>query len=284
MRSSISRRRVLAGSGVGVLVSLAGCLATGRGETETVTETYEPDDVDAVSLSTEHGSVTVAGAGGDAIEVHGHKAAPTEDTLESITMATGRDGGHLNVDARRGEVPPFLFGPDPKLDLEATVPDGTRVARAATVNGDINARDVTGELEADTTNGDIDVRAVDGRLVAENTNGSVQVADVSGDVRAETTNGGIDVTLAGSGGGDLVAESTNGEVTVRAPPSLDATISVSTTNGATAVEGFDGGTTGSDDSLELTLGDGTRRIRVETTNGDVTVRNQDAAQDGESDG
>ncbi|WP_226005715.1 DUF4097 family beta strand repeat-containing protein [Natrinema salinisoli] len=277
MRSSISRRRVLAGSGVCLLASLAGCLATGRGETETVTETYGPDDVDAVSLTTEHGSVAVAGTGSDAIEIHGHKAAPTEDSLESMTMATGLDDGRLAVDARRGEEPPFLFGPDPKLDLEATVPDGTRVARAATVNGDIDVRDVTGELEANTTNGDIDVQGVDGGLVTETTNGSVRVAGVSGDVRASTTDGGIDITLESGGGGDLVAESTNGEITVRAPPSLDATVSVSTTNGATAVEGFDGETASSDGSFEMTLGDGTRSIRVETTNGGVTVRNEDGA-------
>ncbi|MDF9745289.1 DUF4097 family beta strand repeat-containing protein [Natrinema salsiterrestre] len=277
MRSSISRRRALAGSGVCLLGSLAGCLATGRGESETVTETYDADDVDAVSLTTEHGSVAVAGTGSDAIEVHGHKAAPTEESLESMTMATSRDDGRLAVDARRGEEPPFLFGPDPKLDFEATVPDGTRVARAATVNGDIDARDVTGELDAETTNGNIDVRGVDGGLVAENTNGSVRVADVGGAVRAETTDGGIDVTLAGAGEGDLIAESTNGDVTVLAPPSLDATVSVSTANGAISVEGFDGAPAPGDGSLEMTLGQGTRSIRVETTNGGVTFRNEDEA-------
>ncbi|WP_222919716.1 DUF4097 family beta strand repeat-containing protein [Natrinema sp. SYSU A 869] len=275
MGSNVSRRRVLAGGGLGILASLAGCLATGRGETEIVTETYGTDDYSAISLSGENGSVTVEGGQGDAIEVRGRKAAPTEDTLESLTVETSSDNSHLEINARQEDVP-FLFGPDPKLDLEATVPDGVRVASAATANGDINVRDVIGELEADTTNGRIDVQGIDGGLVAESTNGSVQAVGVSGDVRAETTNGDIEVTAAGSDSdGDVIAKSTNGAVTVRTPPSPDATVSALTTNGAVSLEGFDNMNASSDDSVDVTLGDGTRRIRLETTNGDITVRAAD---------
>ncbi|SEQ55474.1 DUF4097 family beta strand repeat-containing protein [Natrinema salaciae] len=275
MQSNVSRRRLLTGGSLGVLASLAGCLATGRGETETVTETYETDGVGAVSLSTESGSITVEGGQGDAVEVRGHKAAPTEDTLESVTIETSRDGDRLVVEGRQGDEPPFLFGPDPKLDLEVTIPAGVRLARAATTNGDIDVREVTGELAAETTNGDIDVRGVDGGLVAESTNGSIRATGVSGDVHAETTNGSIDVTLAdGDSDGDLFAESTNGDVTVLAPDSLDAIVSAATTNGDVSVEGIDGVNVSSDDSVDVTLGDGTRSVRVETTNGDVTVRSE----------
>ncbi|PGF15168.1 hypothetical protein CP556_02870 [Natrinema sp. CBA1119] len=272
MKPSVSRRRVLAGGGLSVLASLAGCLATGRGETETVTETYETEDLSSLSLSAENGSVTVEGEQGDTVELRGHKAAPTEDALESLSIETSRDDGRLAVETRQEDVP-FLFGPDPKLDLEATVPDGVRVTRAATTNGDVEVRDVTGELTADTTNGEIDVQGVDGALVADSTNGSVRVTGVDGDVRADTTNGDIDITVA-DGDGDLTAESTNGAVTVRAPPSLDATVSLSTTNGEVSLEGFDDSEATSEDSIEVTLGDGTRRLRVDTTNGDVVVQSE----------
>ncbi|PCR89671.1 DUF4097 family beta strand repeat-containing protein [Natrinema ejinorense] len=256
MKSSVSRRRVLAGGGLGLLASLAGCLATGRGETETVTETYETADLDAVSFSAENGSVTVEGGRGDEIEVRGHKAAPTEDSLESLTLETSREGGRLDIEARQTDDTPFLFGPDPKFDLEATVPEGVRVASAATTNGEIAVREVTGEL------------------VAESTNGSVQVAGVNGNVRAETTNGDIEITVESDSDGDLFAQSTNGEVTVAIPASIDATISASTTNGNVSLEGVEDSNASSDESIDVTLGDGTRRLRVETTNGDVTVRSQ----------
>ena len=93
---------------------------------------------------------------------------------------------------------------------------------------------------------------------------------------ADTTNGDIDVSLANDGG-DLTAESTNGEITVRAPDSLDATVSVSTTNGDISIDGFENSNASGDGSLEMTLGDGTRRIRLETTNGDVALRSTDTS-------
>ncbi|WP_226041294.1 DUF4097 family beta strand repeat-containing protein [Natrinema sp. DC36] len=275
MRTAISRRRLLAGGSLGILSALAGCIATGRGATETETKTYDVDGLSALSLEGVNGSVSVDGNRADAIEVRAHKAAPTEGSLESLTLETERSDGHLTIETHRDETP-FLFGPDPKVDLEVTVPAGVRLARAETTNGNVDVRNATGELTAETTNGRVDVEGVDGGASAESTNGIVRVADVSGDVRAETTNGDIDVTLT-DGDGDVTAESTNGEITVRAPASIDATVSIETTNGEVGVEGFDGSDGSSDGGLELTVGDGTRRIRLETENGDVTVRSDDAA-------
>ncbi|WP_408959018.1 DUF4097 family beta strand repeat-containing protein [Natrinema sp. 74] len=275
MQRDVSRRRLLTGGCLGVIGSLAGCLATGRGATETVTKTYGTDDLEALSLVAENGSVTVEGRQRDGIEIRGRKAAPTEDALESLTLETDRSDGRLTVKTNRDETP-FLIGPDSKLDLEAAVPAGIRLARAKTTNGDIEVRDVAGELVADTTNGRIDVEGVDGGFVADSTNGTIHAAEVSGDVRAETTNGTIDATLAADGG-DLTVDSTNGDVTVRAPPSLDATVTVSTTNGDVSIAGFDGSDVSSEGDVETTLGDGTRTVRIETTNGSVTVQSEDAS-------
>lgn len=270
MRRILSRRQLLAGGSLGALGSLAGCLATGMSATETVTETYQSTDLSALELETINGSLTVDGTDGDAIEVTADKAAPTEDILESVTLESSRSGGQLTLETDY-DTTPFLFGPDPKIDLAVTVPAGIRLARAETTNGDIEIRNVIGDLVAGTTNGRVDVDGVDGGLSAETTNGDVHAAGVSGDVDADTTNGDIDVSLADDGG-DLTAESTNGELTVQAPDSLDATVSISTTNGDISVDGFDNSSTAGDGSLEVTLGDGTRRVRLETTNGDVTFR------------
>lgn len=272
MRPDVSRRRLLGGGTLTSLAALAGCLATGRGETETTTETYDPADISAVSLAAEDGAITVDGNRGDALEVRGHKAAPTEGSLESLSLKADREDDHLTVETAQEDVS-FLFGPDPKLDLEAAVPEGIRVDHVATANGDIDVRDATGALDADTKNGRIDVRDIDGDAVAESTNGAVRVAGVSGDVRAETTNGSIDIGIEADGG-DLTAESTNGSITVRAPPALDAALSLSTTNGEVSLEGFDDADAASEDLIEATLGDGSRRVRAETPNGDITVRSE----------
>ncbi|RZV08811.1 putative adhesin [Natrinema hispanicum] len=273
MQHDISRRQLLGGGSLGTLGALAGCLATGRGATETVTETYERSDLSSLALATVNGAITVDGNQGDAIEVTADKAAPTEDALESVTLESSRRDGQLTLETNF-ETTPFLFGPDPKVDLAVTVPSGIRLARAETTNGDIETQNVTGDFVAGTTNGRIDAEGVDGGLSAETTNGEVHAAGVSSDVDADTTNGDIDITLAD--GGDLTAESTNGEITVQAPESLDATVSIETTNGDISVEGFSDSNASSDGSLEMTLGDGTRRLRLETINSDVTFRSTDA--------
>ena len=271
MDCNVSRRQLLAGgSVVGGLGSLAGCLATGRSATETVTETYQAASLSAVELETVTGSITVEGSERDAIEVAADKAAPTDDALESITLASSRNDDHLTLETSHDELP-FLFGPDPKADLEVTIPSGVRLERAATTEGNIEVRDATGALVAETTNGRVDIEGVDGGATAETTNGDVHAAGVSGDVDVETTNGQIDVSLA-DGGGDLTAASTNGKLTVGVPDSLDATVSVSTTNGDISIDGVGDSSPSGDGSLELTLGAGTRRVRLETTNGDVTLR------------
>lgn len=274
MQRRVSRRRLLAGGGLGALASLAGCLATGRGETETVTETFDTEGIREVSLDTENGSVTVEGATNDAtaLEVRGHKAAPTEGTLESLTLETDRSDGRLAVETDSEDVQ-FLIGPDPKLDLEATVPAEVGAIRGGTTNGDVTVRDATGDLIAETTNGDIDAEGVDGDLTAETTNGSITVAEVSGDVRTETTNGSIDVTLAADGG-DLTADNTNNPITVRVPPTIDATVTASVDNGEVSFEGFDDVNADGEDDATVTLGDGSRRLRLETTNGSVTVQRE----------
>ncbi|MFC4248873.1 DUF4097 domain-containing protein [Natribaculum luteum] len=275
MRRDISRRQLLGGGSLGALGALAGCLATGGGATETVTKTYETTDLSSLALEVTNGWITVDGNQGDAIEVRAHKTAPTEDALESVTLESSRSDGTLRLETNDDTLP-FLFSSNPKIDLEVTVPAGIRLARAKTTNGDVEIRNTTGELVVGTTNGQIDVEGVDGGLNAETTNGDINTAEVSGDVDADTTNGDIDVSLA-DGDGDLTAGSTNGEIAVRASAPLDATVSVSTTNGDVSVDGFGDSNASSGGSLEMTLGDGTRRIRIETTNGDVTFRNTDAS-------
>ncbi|WP_049923144.1 DUF4097 family beta strand repeat-containing protein [Halopiger djelfimassiliensis] len=270
MQGTPSRRRVLAAGTLGVLTTLSGCIAIGSDATTTVTETYDPDGLDSISLTTTNGALSVEGHRDEPIDVRGHKTAPTEGALESVTLTASRDDGRLELEADP-ENTPFLFSSDPKLDLEVTAPSTTRIARAETVSGPITVRNATGTLHAETTNGRIDLTNIEGAVVADSTNGTVHITEVDGTITAETTNGDVAVTL-GDGDGDLHVETTNGAVDVRAPPSLDATVSVTTTNGDVSIEGFDDSGVTTDGSTDLTLGEGTRRVRISTTNGDVEVR------------
>jgi DUF4097 and DUF4098 domain-containing protein YvlB len=130
------------------------------------------------------------------------------------------------------------------------------------------------DLRLSSTNGGLDVEGIRGRLDLETTNGGISLLAVAGDVNAETTNGGINVDLEGSkwDGAGLSARTTNGGVKLRVPEGFNADIEAATTNGGMDFE-FPVTIQGRlNRRITTKLGNGGAPIRLETTNGGVTVR------------
>ena len=130
------------------------------------------------------------------------------------------------------------------------------------------------DLRLSSTNGGLDVEGIQGRLNLETTNGGITLLAVSGDVNAETTNGGITVDLEGRRweGAGLSAVTTNGGVRLTVPDGFNADLEAATTNGGMEFE-FPVTIQGRlNKRITTKLGEGGPPIRVETTNGGVTVR------------
>lgn len=130
------------------------------------------------------------------------------------------------------------------------------------------------DLRLSSINGGLDVEGISGRLELETTNGGISLQSVAGDVIAETTNGGITVDLEGRrwDGAGLTARTTNGGVKLRVPEGFNADIEAATTNGGMDFE-FPVTIQGRlNRRITTKLGDGGAPIRLETTNGGVTVR------------
>jgi len=144
---------------------------------------------------------------------------------------------------------------DVSVDFVVRVPPGVRVDLA-------------------TTNGSVDVRGAGSEVVAHTTNGNVRAESEGGPVVARTTNGNVTARMAALGDArDLDFATTNGSVVVEMPDDLGAEVSMSTTNGSVSTE-FPATVQGrlSPRRLTLTLGDGSRRVRMHTTNGNVELR------------
>ena len=130
------------------------------------------------------------------------------------------------------------------------------------------------DLRLSSVNGGLDVEGIRGRLDLETTNGGISLQAVSGDVNAETTNGGITVDLEGRrwDGTGLTARTTNGGVKLTVPEGFNADLEAATTNGGMEFE-FPVTIQGRlNKRITTKLGEGGPPIRVETTNGGVTVR------------
>jgi DUF4097 and DUF4098 domain-containing protein YvlB len=101
-----------------------------------------------------------------------------------------------------------------QVTFDVKLPEGVKFD-GSTVNGDVIARDLSGDAVVTTVNGDVEVET-GGVAEATTVNGSIRVslgrADWKGALRFTTVNGGITVRLPGSFTADIDATTVNGSV------------------------------------------------------------------------
>ncbi|GAB3689669.1 hypothetical protein GCM10028857_25270 [Salinarchaeum chitinilyticum] len=282
---TVSRRRVLAGSGVLAVSLTAGCGWIERDEHETIERQYDAS-VETVAIEHEVGSVAVTS--GTAFHVHGEKQAASEDALDALSLNERRDGDQLVLETALGDGPwPTGWWRQPTFDLEVEVPASVRVDRTETASGDVEIKsvagpltartdagdiyvsDVQGAIDARTDTGDVIVRDVDAPIAARSDTGSVTVDGVVQGIRTDT--GSVETTVRETAGTPSIVSDT-GDVSLALASSLDATVSVTTEAGD-----FDAHGTGFADveSTEsggtVVVGDGSEEIEVSTDTGSVSI-------------
>jgi len=145
---------------------------------------------------------------------------------------------------------------DTNVDFRIEVPAGVRL-EAHTVNGDVDVRDLVGDVHAATVNGDIAV-ATSGFAEASTVNGSVRVrmgrADWEGEAEYSTVNGGIILELPAGLSTAFRAETVNGGIESDFPLTIQGRFGPRRASG--------------------TIGDGssTRTLRLRTVNGSIELR------------
>ena len=179
----------------------------------------------------------------------------------------------------------------PQLHVTIRVPAGVRL-RAHSGNGDVSVTGAFAEATARSGNGRIRVSGTAGEVDAASGNGEVTVESVRGPVSASSGNGDIRVTTvqgpvsASSGNGDLLVRMTelraaddmqfstgNGRIEVTVPEGFSADIDASTGNGGIRTV-FPIQVSGriSKTRLRGTIGQGGRRLRLVTGNGEIELR------------
>lgn len=196
--------------------------------------------------------------------------------------------------------------------FELTVPVGTRVrARSvsgdvevggtrseveiSSVSGDLGVLDAVGITSASTVSGDVRAERISGDLSVRSVSGDVMVRELEGDARASSVSG--ELTLMGLRSRTVIAKSTSGDieysgeirpdgrydftthsgdVTLYLPASVGAELSMRTFSGelesAFPVTLGGRGRTGSNRSMDFTLGGGGARISIATFSGDLQLR------------
>lgn len=128
-------------------------------------------------------------------------------------------------------------------------------------------------LDVVTTLGDIVVEGARAGVVGRTVNGDVKATEVGGNVSLATSNGDAQATVASVDGVDSISlRTTNGDVHAALPSGLTGHLELSTVNGdirsdfpIPQTKGYGRRT------IEAALGDAPRLVRLRTTNGDVVV-------------
>lgn len=140
------------------------------------------------------------------------------------------------------------------VDFEVLLPRGLHL-HAKTVNGAVQVRDISGDVQAHTVNGKIVVSAK-GNVEAHTVNGSIQAAmgdtEWTGTRVFHTVNGGITLDLPASASAEVNAKVTNGDITSDFPLMVRGKIDRR--------------------RLNATIGRGGRELKLETVNGSIRIR------------
>jgi hypothetical protein len=157
-----------------------------------------------------------------------------------------RDNGWRNRDRNN----------DTSVEFVVQLPEGVKLV-ASSVNGELDIRGATAEVEASTVNG------------------TVSASSSGGPVKASTVNGSIVVKMAELGRGDLDFSTVNGSIEVWVPSQLDADVDMRTVNGRVESD-FPMTLSGriNPRHIRAKIGDGGRRISFSTVNGSVELRKQ----------
>jgi len=143
---------------------------------------------------------------------------------------------------------------DVTVEFTVQVPRGVNLVER-TVNGDVRAKDLTGNVQASTVNGAVNITTT-GSAEASTVNGSIGVslgqADWKGKLAYSTVNGSITVELPANASARVTAKTVNGDLTSDFPMTVSGKFS--------------------NRHMRGTIGKGGRVLSLSTVNGSITLR------------
>jgi hypothetical protein len=208
-----------------------------------------------------NGKIDVAPSRDALLHVRAERSAKGADDaaakalLDKVEIVETVSGSRVRLETKGPQSTGWLSG-SYKVDYSLQVPAGVRVA-VRTTNGHVSLENLPNPVEARTTNGGISGSGLSGALDAGTTNGGIEieVSAVAGEgIALETTNGGVDLKIPSGAKADISARVLNGGIST----------------GALAVERLDDSSE-SRRKLEGRLNGGGPRIRLETTNGGISI-------------
>ena len=236
-----------------IATALVGFALAATAAAQDFQKTYRIGAGGQIRIGNVSGDVIVTAYDGDAIIVKGTKK--------------GRDRDQVEIEDRSGTGNIDIGVHYPKhCNCDANIRFDVQVPRS--VNYDFD--------HISSVSGDVRVTGVTGRLHASAVSGDVHITDVSGSVSASAVSGDVSVEINRLEGSDDMKFSTvSGDVSVMLPSSLAADVDISSFSGSIktdfAIE-VRAERYGSRNWARGKLGEGTRRLKMSSVSGDLSLR------------
>ncbi|HVG17951.1 MAG TPA: DUF4097 family beta strand repeat-containing protein [Blastocatellia bacterium] len=223
-----------------------------------------------INVSSVSGNVTVTGYDGSVVLVTAIKEGSDRDKVEVEDTSAGD-----RIDLRTRYAPNCNC--NASINFTVQVPRSVKYNfdKLSTASGNIEVRNVMGQLRARSASGDVTVEDVSGSINASSASGNVRVKDASGAVNASAASGNVEVEMTSvEGSENMEFTSASGNVYVKAPASLDATVDMSSVNGSLKTDfplEVKEPQYGSRRSAHGRLGNGSRSLKIRSASGDVSL-------------
>jgi DUF4097 and DUF4098 domain-containing protein YvlB len=258
LRSAARHSALLVLAGAATALSACGLnLSTDVEAKDQWTRTYPLTADGTLVLSSSNGKIDITGGDGNTITV----------TAERIVRASTEEVAkqHLASFEMKEEVAPdrvSIDGSTKGISLNVS----RRVNYTVTVPR-------TASITLKSSNGEIQAANIGGHFSAESSNGRISATGLQKSAQVSTSNGVISLTFDHVGGEGIRAETTNGTVTISIPTTTNAELSARVTNGGITHENLNLQVSESSRRrIDGRLGTGGPPIRLETTNGAITIR------------
>lgn len=240
------------------------------------TQTVDGSGVNLLDAQATNGHITVEGTVGNEVvvgikkKVRASSEEEAEKYADRVAVHVERTGNRIRIYVQHPELPDHV-----ELEVSYDIQCPFRLdLQLGTTNGAIRVEEIEGSVLGSSTNGAIEMLAAWGPFNLSSTNGDIEaeLRQLTGDGNFSTTNGSIEVKLL-SGTGNLTASTTNGAVAMELPEDFSGEFDASTVNGR-ARANFQVPFSSGDPPTRIwgNIGNGgASRIRLRTTNGNVTV-------------
>jgi hypothetical protein len=206
-----------------------------------------------VSVSNVNGDVEITGWSKNEVQIDAVKTAPDQRRLDDMQIDINNSGNSVEITTKYAQ---HLINNNPGgVHYTLHVPQNARIDKVELVNGSLEVRKISGDVNANLVNG---------KLRASDLAGTADLATVNGTVDAdyESLNNVREITL----------KSVNGAIDLRLPQSANANVEANSLSGAISTDfpmTVKGHFVGK--SLSGTLGSGGVQIELNNVNGSIHI-------------